>query len=74
LFYDDAKRERERERESSISPNISQHATSVDMKQWPEDRCDFVMETFPNKMAGKNGVFWDVRPYGSCKNRRFGGT
>jgi hypothetical protein len=22
----------------------------------------------------KNGVFWDVRPYGSCKNRRFGGT
>jgi hypothetical protein len=22
----------------------------------------------------KNGVFWDVRPCGSCKNRRFGGT
>jgi hypothetical protein len=22
----------------------------------------------------KNGVFWDVTPYGSCKNRRFGGT
>jgi hypothetical protein len=21
-----------------------------------------------------HGVFWDVRPYGSCKNRRFGGT
>jgi hypothetical protein len=21
----------------------------------------------------KNGVFWDVRPRGSCKNRRFGG-
>jgi hypothetical protein len=21
----------------------------------------------------KNGVFWDVTPYGSCKNRRFGG-
>jgi hypothetical protein len=19
----------------------------------------------------KNGVFWDVTPYGSCKNRRF---
>jgi hypothetical protein len=22
----------------------------------------------------KNGVFWDVKPYGSCKNGRFGGT
>jgi hypothetical protein len=22
----------------------------------------------------KNGAFWDVRPRGSCKNRRFGGT
>jgi hypothetical protein len=21
-----------------------------------------------------NGVFWDVTPFGSCKNRRFGGT
>jgi hypothetical protein len=21
-----------------------------------------------------NVVFWDVTPYGSCKNRRFGGT
>jgi hypothetical protein len=22
----------------------------------------------------KNGVFWDVTPWDSCKNRRFGGT
>jgi hypothetical protein len=22
----------------------------------------------------KNGVFWEVKPCGSCKNRRFGGT
>jgi hypothetical protein len=22
----------------------------------------------------KNGFFWDVTPYGYCKNRRFGGT
>jgi hypothetical protein len=22
----------------------------------------------------KNAVFWDVMPYGSCKNRCFGGT
>jgi hypothetical protein len=25
-------------------------------------------------MTVKSGVFWDVRPCGSCKNRRFGGT
>jgi hypothetical protein len=25
-------------------------------------------------VAMKNGVFWDVTPWGSCKNRRFGGT
>jgi hypothetical protein len=25
-------------------------------------------------MTMKNGVFWDVMPCGSCKNRRFGGT
>jgi hypothetical protein len=22
----------------------------------------------------KNGVFWNVTPFGSCKNRLFGGT
>jgi hypothetical protein len=22
----------------------------------------------------KNDVFWDVTPFGSCKNQRFGGT
>jgi hypothetical protein len=22
----------------------------------------------------KNGVFWDVKLFGCCKNRRFGGT
>jgi hypothetical protein len=22
----------------------------------------------------KNGIFWDVTPCGSCKNRRFGGA
>jgi hypothetical protein len=25
-------------------------------------------------LAVNNGVFWDVTPRGSCKNRRFGGT
>jgi hypothetical protein len=27
-----------------------------------------------NNIHMKNGVFWDVTPCGSCKNRRFGGT
>jgi hypothetical protein len=27
-----------------------------------------------DRSAIKNGVFWDVMPCGSCKNRRFGGT
>jgi hypothetical protein len=26
------------------------------------------------KQLLKNGVFWDVTPFGSCKNRLFGGT
>jgi hypothetical protein len=26
------------------------------------------------KLYLKNGVFWDVTPCGSCKNRRFRGT
>jgi hypothetical protein len=30
-------------------------------------------EVFP-AVTMKNGVFWDVTPCGSCKNRRFGGT
>jgi hypothetical protein len=43
---------------------------------------DWVL-TGPHKALGewpylhiliKNGVFWDVTPYGYCKNRRFGGT
>jgi hypothetical protein len=30
-------------------------------------------EVFP-AVTMKNGVFWDVTPRGSCKNRRFRGT
>jgi hypothetical protein len=33
-----------------------------------------VYHIFKNTSNMKNGVFWDVTPYGSCKNRRFGGT
>jgi hypothetical protein len=36
-------------------------------------RIDVRFEVF-TVVTMKNGVFWDVTPCGSCKNRRFGGT
>jgi hypothetical protein len=36
-------------------------------------RCYVRFEVF-TAVTMKNGVFWDVTPCGSCKNRRFGGT
>jgi hypothetical protein len=33
-----------------------------------------VTHVIPVKTTPKNDVFWDVKPCGSCKNRRFGGT
>jgi hypothetical protein len=33
--------------------------------------CDLRFEVF-TAVTMKNGVFWDVTPCGSCKNRRFG--
>jgi hypothetical protein len=37
---------------------------------------DFILGTKAERklFAVKNGVFWDVTPCGSCKNRCFGGT
>jgi hypothetical protein len=32
-----------------------------------------IFEVF-TEVTMKNGIFWDVAPYGSYKNRRFGGT
>jgi hypothetical protein len=39
-------------------------------------RCETWSLTLREKyrLRVKNGVFWDVMPCGSCKNRRFGGT
>jgi hypothetical protein len=33
-----------------------------------------VSELYGQSLYMKNGVFWDVTPCGSCKNRRIGGT
>jgi hypothetical protein len=35
--------------------------------------CRLIFEVF-TAVTMKNGIFWDVTPCGSCKNRRFGGT
>jgi hypothetical protein len=45
----------------------------------PEDRHvqGHVLKTVKSNKGSlllKNGIFWDVTPCGSCKNRRFGGT
>jgi hypothetical protein len=37
-------------------------------------RIAFVRFEVFTAVAMKNGVFWDVMPCGSCKNRRFEGT
>jgi hypothetical protein len=38
------------------------------------NRCESVRFYVFTTVTMKNGVFWDVTPCGSCKNRRFGGT
>jgi hypothetical protein len=35
---------------------------------------DTTKQTKWTAVTMKNGVFWNVTPCGSCKNRRFGGT
>jgi hypothetical protein len=40
---------------------------------WEVNDIDRRFEGF-TAVTMKAGVFWDVTPYGSCKNRRFGGT
>jgi hypothetical protein len=37
-------------------------------------KCNHVRFEVFTAVTMKNGVFWDVTPSGSCKNRRFGGT
>jgi hypothetical protein len=38
------------------------------------DLCQYQILSSEEILRFKNGVFWDVTPCGSCKNRRFGGT
>jgi hypothetical protein len=38
------------------------------------DKCIHVRFEVSTAVTMKNGVFWDLTPFGSCKNRGFGGT
>jgi hypothetical protein len=40
----------------------------------PEDGMHYVIFDVFTAVTMKNGIFCDVTPSGSCKNRRFGGT
>jgi hypothetical protein len=40
----------------------------------PAKKNNFVRFEVFTAVTMKNGVFWDVTPFGSCKNRRMGGT
>jgi hypothetical protein len=44
------------------------------MASYPRRRLLLVRFEDFTAVTMKNGVFWDVTPGGSCKNRRFGGT
>jgi hypothetical protein len=56
--------------QSALSP--------VKSAQYPLDKISVAphsqFEQYGKMKSVKNGVFWDVTPCGSCKNRRFGGT
>jgi hypothetical protein len=41
---------------------------------FPSSYLKFVRFEVFTAVTMKNGVFWDVTPCGSCKNRSFGGT
>jgi hypothetical protein len=49
-------------------------APIISVRKGKATECNCVRFEFFTAVAMKNGVFWDVTPGGSCKNRRFGGT
>jgi hypothetical protein len=59
--------------ELEVSQTVSRHSTKADC--FAAQYCnDFVRFEVFTAVIMKNGVFWDVTPCGSYKNRRFGGT
>jgi hypothetical protein len=48
--------------------------TRATRRNIPEDTILHVRFEVFTAVTMKNGVFWVVTPYGSCKNRRFGGN
>jgi hypothetical protein len=56
---------------SSFKTSVLTRATRRNI---PEDITLHVRFEVFTAVTMKSGVFWDVMPCGSCKNRRFGGT
>jgi hypothetical protein len=52
-------------------------ASKMNYVKWQHLHCTILISVKFEVFMGvtmKNGVFWDIMPCGSCKNRRFGGT
>jgi hypothetical protein len=56
----------DRSQDFSFLPAVCQHSLIR--------KCQHVRFEVFTAVTMKNGVFWDVTPCGSCKNRRLGGT
>jgi hypothetical protein len=67
-------------KETASALPVACSASSTTPKMEAESRSDayaslyYVRFEVFTAVTMKNRVFWDVTPYGSCKNRRFRGT
>jgi hypothetical protein len=59
---------------STISRKRLSRTTEIYVSAAPTDRDEHVRFEVSTAVTMKNGVFSDVTPCGSYKNRRFGGT
>jgi hypothetical protein len=61
---------------ATVKMVLNYQTTHSPHKYRPGDKIvvDLVRFEVFTAMTMKNGVFWDVTPYGSCSNRRFRGT
>jgi hypothetical protein len=52
---------------ANVTPTVHQHGPTT-------DNPPIVRYEVFTAVTMKNGIFWDVTPCDTCKNRRFGGT
>jgi hypothetical protein len=55
-----------------IKTHFVTHGKHLSLLQSQAGQCYVRFEVF--KVTMKTAVFWDVTPFGSCRNRRFGGS